>query len=428
MKTFDEIIPEIIKVLQVRSLELQNIDKLIINRDLNGRIRLLADENTTTNNKKIINGIAESMAYILGDRIPNKERVMYESYLDEVIKNAPYFSLTGFNNVIIADRLLGETNWGNILPINNKSHRIVFYSIKGGVGRSTALAATAWALAEEGKKVLVVDMDLESPGITSSLLPPEKSPMYGIVDWLVEDLINNGDIVFSNIFSLSDLSRNGEIFLVPSYGKNPGEYISKIGRAWMSNYISPENRELWQTRMDRLIQQLETNLKPDVVLIDSRAGIDEISAACITSLGAEAVLLFSLDTDQTWDGYTILFDHWLKTGAVKDIRERLQIVGALIPEKEANKYKENFNERSWDVFTNKLYDKIPADVSDSDLFSFDRDDEEGPHYPLCVYWNRGLEALPNMYQSLGQNINKDHVRLIFGDLIAFIKDIIGNGK
>ncbi|MGB5147705.1 MAG: AAA family ATPase [Porticoccaceae bacterium] len=41
---------------------------------------------------------------------------------------------------------------------------IAFYSHKGGVGRSLALANTAFALAAQGRKVLVMDMDLEAPG------------------------------------------------------------------------------------------------------------------------------------------------------------------------------------------------------------------------------------------------------------------------
>nr|BFE83611.1 hypothetical protein GCM10020093_062120 [Planobispora longispora] len=45
---------------------------------------------------------------------------------------------------------------------------ITFYSYKGGTGRTMALANTAWILASAGKRVLVVDWDLESPVCTSS--------------------------------------------------------------------------------------------------------------------------------------------------------------------------------------------------------------------------------------------------------------------
>jgi cellulose biosynthesis protein BcsQ len=41
---------------------------------------------------------------------------------------------------------------------------ICFASYKGGVGRSLALANTAYILAREGRKVLIIDFDLEAPG------------------------------------------------------------------------------------------------------------------------------------------------------------------------------------------------------------------------------------------------------------------------
>src|SRR5215467_9888199 len=42
---------------------------------------------------------------------------------------------------------------------------VTFYSYKGGVGRSMALANVAVLLARRGLRVLVVDWDLEAPGL-----------------------------------------------------------------------------------------------------------------------------------------------------------------------------------------------------------------------------------------------------------------------
>ena len=42
---------------------------------------------------------------------------------------------------------------------------VTFYSFKGGAGRTMALANVAWILASNGLKVLVVDWDLDSPGL-----------------------------------------------------------------------------------------------------------------------------------------------------------------------------------------------------------------------------------------------------------------------
>src|SRR5262245_24413706 len=46
-----------------------------------------------------------------------------------------------------------------------------FYSYKGGVGRSMALANVAVLVARMNRKVLVVDWDLEAPGLEKYLAP-----------------------------------------------------------------------------------------------------------------------------------------------------------------------------------------------------------------------------------------------------------------
>jgi MinD-like ATPase involved in chromosome partitioning or flagellar assembly len=52
-------------------------------------------------------------------------------------------------------------------------YTITFYSFKGGVGRSLALANVGAHLALTGRKVLLVDFDLEAPGLdTFSKLDP----------------------------------------------------------------------------------------------------------------------------------------------------------------------------------------------------------------------------------------------------------------
>ena len=64
---------------------------------------------------------------------------------------------------------------------------VTFYSFKGGTGRTMALANVAWILAANGKRVLVADWDLESPGLHKFFQPfmePEVSRQPGIVDFI----------------------------------------------------------------------------------------------------------------------------------------------------------------------------------------------------------------------------------------------------
>ena len=53
---------------------------------------------------------------------------------------------------------------------------VTFYSYKGGTGRTMALANLAWILAANGKRVLIVDWDLESPGLHRYFAPSLLDP------------------------------------------------------------------------------------------------------------------------------------------------------------------------------------------------------------------------------------------------------------
>lgn len=67
-------------------------------------------------------------------------------------------------------------------------YTVTFYSFKGGTGRSMALVNVAVEMVKSGLRVLVVDFDLEAPGLDTFNLPrPQKTPK-GIVDFVLEYL------------------------------------------------------------------------------------------------------------------------------------------------------------------------------------------------------------------------------------------------
>src|SRR5262245_49578402 len=66
---------------------------------------------------------------------------------------------------------------------------ITFYSYKGGVGRSMALANIAELLYRRGLRVIVVDWDLEAPGLENYFLSEEQElemarTQLGVIDLL----------------------------------------------------------------------------------------------------------------------------------------------------------------------------------------------------------------------------------------------------
>src|SRR5512135_1536828 len=66
---------------------------------------------------------------------------------------------------------------------------VTFYSYKGGTGRSMALANVAWILASNGRRVLVIDWDLEAPGLyrffTPFLPDPTLTETEGLIDFVI---------------------------------------------------------------------------------------------------------------------------------------------------------------------------------------------------------------------------------------------------
>lgn len=436
MLTFDQILPTVTDVLAQHTEWLQAVDWVLVNRDLYGRVRLVvpeacasevmpsveseAGERMTIGHRPAPPTALLVLAQTLSDRLgPHAyaapAMVIFEVDRQSACLGASSFQLEGFTNVWVVDRLATEGDWARIAEESTGAPRVVFFSIKGGVGRSTALAATAWHLAQAGKRVLVLDLDLESPGLSTSLLPDERRPKFGITDWLVEDLVNNSAEVFEDMTATSTLSHDGEIYVVPAHGADPGDYVAKLGRVWMSKPASDGKRENWSDRLKRLIRALEVHVQPDIILIDSRAGIDEVASSCVTDLGAKLVLLFALEGSQTWAGYRILFEHWLRHGVARDIRERVQIVGAMLPETDEVAYVEGLRESAADLFA-VLYDTIPPGDSTADLFHFEEADSSAPHYPWGIKWHRSFVGLRSLDGRLTV-IDKPMVQAIFGALI-----------
>jgi len=450
MTSFDRILPALAQVMAARWDDLEPLLPIFVNRDLNGRVRLFLDATLEPTEEgeqwRKLQNLANAVHANLSPHVGEPGQIFdFKDSLLDLIKTSTTYPLSDqlgniLPNVYVVDRLAQEATWETISNDISTVPRVVFYSIKGGVGRSTALAASAWALAESGQRVLVLDLDLESPGLSTSLLPTSRQPAYGITDWLVEDLVNNGDAILDQMHaSLGSQQRGGELIVVPSHGDNPGEYVSKLGRVWMPGFTADGQRQTWSERLLRMIQQLEAKHQPTIVLIDSRAGIDEVASACVTDLGAKLIYLFALDSLQTWQGYRILFEHWRLHGVAPIIRERLQVVGALIPTWGDGAFTQatrQLRENAYSLFSGSLYDEAWPEADEdadglssppADLFSFDLPDRTAPHNPCAIGWNQAFAAIESLHDRL-QSTDPDQIKLVFGSLLTDLQVIIGDNQ
>lgn len=304
--------------------------------------------------------------------------------------------------------------------------RVVFYGLKGGVGRSTALAMLAYSLAREGKRVLLLDFDLESPGLSGLLLPPDRVAGFGLVDWFIEDAVQPDNSVLDDLVADSPLAENldGYIRVAAAMGQGESAYLAKLARVY-ADIPGRAGPERFAQRMERLVKALEAREKPDIVLIDSRAGLHDLAAISIATL-ADLALLFATDSEQNWQGYRQLFAHWQQRPQVlRGVRDRLWMVRAMFPETQQKERFERFLEHSYDLFSENLYDSIdPKQAEPENVFSYAMGSDLAPHYPLTVRWNaRFMEFDPLAPVNHGGMGDAD-IDLAFGPFVQRVKSIL----
>ena len=425
MITFDNVLDDLEEIF-ARDGNIQFLSKykkeFFVNRDLRGRVAIVFNaeslEKMNEQDRSDLTRLCNNIADKLGDHTISSDRMpieAYPSFIDEK-KGAVLFTYGEKLPFTVADRMLVESTFSQRADEDELSAKMIaFFSIKGGVGRSTALAAAAWHLAKLGKKVLVVDMDLESPGLSSTLLPGDRRPDYGLLDLLVEDVLDNSKAVFDNIYAKSPLADNspGEIEVIPAHGKNYDNYIAKMGRALMPKFVESE-RISWPKRLNELLHEFDRRHQTDYVLIDARAGLSEIASVSILDLAPKLVLLFALEGKNTWTDYSILFKHWKNVGQTRMIRSSLQMVAAMIPQLEDKRpYIQSLRENAWNCFQDYIYDDLSAGSTESnDSFTFDFNDMAAPHNPWCIHWNQSLYAMKQL-DTLEDTLDENLIRATF---------------
>jgi len=311
----------------------------------------------------------------------------------------------------IENTIVGQ-DWARVRPQSSGasgSFRVALYGFKGGVGRSTATSMLARHLADLGKCVLVVDLDLESPGSGPMLVAGDELPRYGLIDQLVESAVENADgldlVVRASNFSARG---NGELWVAPARGAGNGDaeysYVSKLNRV----YGELSGGLTFADRLESAVVACEDSVTkrsrlPDVVLLDSRAGLHDLAAVTISKL-SDLALLFGADNSQTWDGYHDLFRYWQECGQAEFIREKLQMIASMVPNHQGmskDRYLDSFLDHSWSCFS-ILYDDLPD--GDSIGYNPSPEDTTGPHFPIPIMFTQelvGIDAVSTNWVDIG---------------------------
>ena len=194
---------------------------------------------------------------------------------------------------------------------------VTFYSYKGGTGRSMALANVAWTLAANGKRVLVVDWDLEAPGLHRYFGPfLQDSDLQfsdGLIDFVIDYIADASqralsseltEAVFSTqdswLHARADLLRfavpiawefpgSGRIDFVPA-GRQGPSYAARVNSFdWVSFYERLHGASFFELVIGKL------QAKYDFVLVDSRTGVSDTSGICTVQIPDTLVIFFTLN-------------------------------------------------------------------------------------------------------------------------------------
>lgn len=166
---FDDSLPIFAKFVS-EELGVAALENNYFLRDAEGRLSVIVlDDKIDKENRTRLSTKAKDH---LGDYVDDNDFVFStpDELFDESLKDIGIASKITLSssfysgNVFLFERRIIGSDWlKKTKQETNNPVRIVFSSIKGGVGRSTALCVVASALAQEGKRVLAIDMDLEAP-------------------------------------------------------------------------------------------------------------------------------------------------------------------------------------------------------------------------------------------------------------------------
>jgi len=181
---------------------------------------------------------------------------------------------------------------------NKRPFVVTFYSFKGGVGRSTSLAFVANLLTTRGHRVVMIDFDLEAPGL--SFMHPIDIPeatTYGVLDYIYQRYLtpDQDEPKIDACIRQISIPTRGELYLVPA-----GEY----DEGYVHRLADLDVRSLYQNEVNpihQLLEDVKNTLDPDIILIDARTGLTEMGAVALFDQADLGIICFS-PTNQSFAG------------------------------------------------------------------------------------------------------------------------------
>ncbi len=178
---------------------------------------------------------------------------------------------------------------------------VVFYSYKGGTGRTLVLANVARYLQQFNQRVFMVDFDLEAPGLHHKLQLAGVD--HGVVDYLlhVQEHGRAPDTLSPYVVPLPGMEPSDGRTHVMAAGRAPSrDYARRLGQLDWHRLFYGES-PIGVPAFLELKAQIEAQYEPDFLLIDARTGITEIGGVATTIL-ADTVVCLTLNNRENLAG------------------------------------------------------------------------------------------------------------------------------
>jgi hypothetical protein len=268
---------------------------------------------------------------------------------------------------------------------------VAFYSFKGGVGRTTAAASFAIQRARLGERVVVLDLDIEAPGIGTLLDPGEgiSGASWGVLDYLLERpvLQKAPDLrEYYHACTREKVTGRGEILVVPA-GQINSDFLAKLSRVDLEPAVPDQKHPLLI-----LLEHVRDDLRPDWILLDCRAGISEAAGFVLSGLPHLSVL-FGTASEQSWLGLRIVLERMGEDRVHRGLPQlECLLVHAMVPDEPIRAMAEaDFSSRSADEFTGWYYASNPDDPDEDELWYVrDMENEFAPHLPVSIPYKSKL--------------------------------------
>ena len=410
--TFSETFNKVQECFEESSIKDQ-LESITIIRDVQGKIRLFLEPLENKNLEDIIldeleKCLKNKLGSYYGEDIwlPQGEKDGYKNLINVIRSErvSAEWDDESQPRWYVLERHVAKQAWTNkkeieppwpqkVVDEGQKPAIVSFFSFKGGVGRTTTLVATALTLARHGHRVAVVDLDLESPGISTFFLPDTEESPPGMIDYLLEKNIQGKNWKLKDHLELVKdpklLGDTEKSLPILSAGNVDNNYLEKLARLDCQNLLNVNN-PLQKTWSDMFKELNEAAGKLDFILLDTRTGFHDLGGLAIAEF-SHAAVIFGTQSRQSWAGLTHVIRRLAKPSAPEPLP--LLLIHALAPgigvpgrEKDLRE----FREQAYSVFQDHYYSSS-KDVPNSS-------EQEASFYPIVIDWQSELRREINLSQ------------------------------